>query len=241
MAKVDQTQDSQALTLGIQSATGSGIKAPQGVGALTATAAGPPPTATTQYTATTNDLTGQVIVTNSNATWASGSPIYGTILSNTTGANSIVTVDGWWKVADNTTGGNPAATANYIILPTQMPFWVMGLTDSTGSVGGTETGTAPGGAELTANGLGRVIATTLSHTASADTGTIGKTFTYTGGTNQVIGRSFISNSQTASAGSGRGNFAFFVDQLNGTFGYNVASNGDTLQITYTITFAAVPS
>lgn len=241
MSKINQTVDSQALNFGIQSVTSA--KCPQEAGAASATAVGPPPTLTTVSgrTAVTNDLAGCVVLgTNTSATWAAANVVYATILSNTSGTNTVLTLDGWWKIADNTSGTMPVATSQYVVLPAQMPFWVMGLTDSTSSVAGTETGTVPGGTEIITNGLNRVIATTLTHTASASTGTIGKTFTYTGGTNQVIGRSFMSNSQTAAAGSGRGNFAFFVDQLNGTFGYNVASNGDTLQITYTITFATVP-
>lgn len=243
MSRIPNTRDAQALQFGVNSATASGIKAPQKAGSLSAVASGPPPTATTDYTATgANDLTGQVIVTTiTSAVWASANVVYGVILSNTTGANSVVTVDGWWKISDNTTAGaNPTTTSLYVILPTSMPYWVMGLTDSVSSVGGTETGTAPGGTEYTSTGLGRVIATTLTHTAGASTGTIGNTFTYTGSSSITIGRSFLSNSQTASAGSGRGNFAIFVDQLNGGTGYVVASNGDTLQVTYTVTYATVP-
>lgn len=244
MSRLNQTRDAQALTLGVNSATASGIKAPQKAGSLSAVGSGPPPTATTDYDNTAgnaNDLTGQVIVTTkTSAVWASANVIYGTILSNTKASTSIVTVDGWWNIADNTAAGaNPTTTSLYVILPTQMPFWVMGLCSDTTSVGGTETGTSPG-TELTGNGLDRTIATTLTHTAGASTGTVGNTFTYTTSGSITIGRSFLSNSKTASAGSGRGNFALFADQLNSTTGYVVASNGDTLQITYTVTYATVP-
>lgn len=245
MARVPQTRDAQALQLGVNSATVSGIKAPQKSGTLSAVASGPPPTATTDYDNTAgnaNDLTGQVIVTTkTSATWAPANVIYGTILANTKASTSVVSVDGWWSMLDNTAAGaNPATTAFYVVLPTSMPYWVMGLTDSVSSVAGTETGTAAGGTEYSSTGLGRVIATTLTHTAGASTGTVGNTFTYTGSSSITIGRSFLSNSQTAAAGSGRGNFAMFIDQLNGGTGYVVASSGDTLQVTYTVTYATVP-
>lgn len=245
MSRIPQTRDAQALQFGINSATGSGVKAPQKAGTLSAVASGPPPTATTDYDNTgtaANDLTGQIIITTTtSATWASANVVYGTILSNTQASGSVVTVDGWWKISDNTSAGaNPFATALYVILPCAAPYWIVGITDSVSAVAGTETGTAPGGTEYTANGLGRTIATTLTHTAGASTGTIGVTFTYTGSSSVTIGRSFVSNSKTASAGSGRGNFGFFIDQLNGASGYVVASNGDTLQITYTVTYATVP-
>lgn len=242
MSRVNQARDAQALNFGVQSVTSA--VAPQEAGALSAVATGPPPTATTvsSRSATTNDLAGCLIFTTTvSATWAAANVVYATILSNTSGTNTVLTVDGWWKISDNTAAGaNPFATAQYLVFPAQAPFWVMALTDSVGAVGGTETGTALGGTELTTLGLSRGLATTFTHTAGASTGTIGKTFTYTGSASQTIGRSALVNSQTAAAGSGRGNFAFFVDQLNGATGYVVASNGDTLQITYTITYATVP-
>lgn len=242
MSRVNQARDSQALNFGVQSTTSA--KVPQEAGALSATATGPPPTATlvSARTATTNDYAGCVVVTTTtSATWSATNVIYGTILSNTSGTNSVLTVDGWWKIADNTSAGaNPFATAQYVILPAQMPFWVMGITNNVSSIAGTETGTAPGGTEYNANGLTRLICTTFTHSAGASTGTLGLTYTFTGSSSTTIGESFLSNSQTVSAGSGRGNFAFFADQLNGATGYVVASNGDTLQITYTITYTTVP-
>lgn len=245
MSRVNQARDAQALNFGVQSSVSTGVKASQATGVLSATAAGPPPTATTNFTASgsANDLAGQVIVTTStSAVWASANAIYGTILSNTSGASSVVTVDAWWKVADNTAASAPTSTSFFVILPCMMPFWVMGLTTNVSSIAGTETGTAPGGTELLASaGLGRTIATVFSHTASASTGTVGNTFTVTGSPGSTtIGESFLSNSQTPSAASGRGNFIFFADQLNGATGYVVATNGDTLQITYTITYTTVP-
>ena len=117
----------------------------------------------------------------------------------------------------------------------------MGITSALGPIGGTtETGTAPGATEHNASGLTRGIATVFTHTASADTGSVAKTFVYGTSGSLIVGRSFLSNSQVFGAGTGRGNFAFFVDQLNGGTGYNLASTNDSLAITYNITFATVP-
>lgn len=240
MARVNQARDAQALNFGVQSTTSA--KCLQYSGTASASAAGPPPTLTlADNSANANNLAGCIIFANTNATWASGSVLYGTVLSNTAASPTVVTVDTWSKVLDNTAGQTAAATTNYIVFPAQTPFWHMGITESIASVAGTETGTAPGGTEYgSGEGLERSICTTFTHTAGASTGTIGKTFTYTGSTSKTIGRSFLSNSQVTAAASGRGNFAFFVDQLNGATGYVVASNGDTLQITYTITYTTVP-
>jgi len=181
-----------------------------------------------------------ILATKNSSTWASNNVIWATILSNTAANPSVVTVDDWKNLSDNTGGQTPAASSLYVILPVSMPFKYVGLTDSVAAISGTETGTAPGGNELTANGLGRTVATTLTHAAGAANGTIGITFTYTGGTSQTIGRSFIANSPIPSASLNRGNSLYFVDQLNGTVGYQVGTSGDSIQITYTITFTAVP-
>jgi len=241
MSRVNQARDAQAFNFGVNSAVASGQQAPQFAGTLSASAAGPPPTVTTDHnSANANDLAQSIIIsTNTSAVWASANVVWGLILSNTAAASSVVTVDGWWTLA-NAAGSIPLSTSLYVVIAATPPFQVMALTDSVAAVIGTETGTALLGTEQTTNGLTRALVTTWTHTAGASTGTIGKTFTYTGGSSQAIGRSALVNSQTSAAGSGRGNFAFFVDQLNGSSGYFVANNGDTIQITYTITYTTVP-
>ncbi len=243
MSRIPQTRDAQALNFGVQSTTSAAC--PQAAGALSAVATGPPTTATTDFTAANaNNLAGCIVfATTTSATWAAANVVYATVLSNGSGSNSQLVVDGWRKVSDDTVASNPFATSQYVVFPAQAPFKIFALSDSVAAVAGTETGTAMGGTEWvvgTAPGLQRAYATTFTHTAGASTGTIGKTFTYTGSSSVTVGRSALVNSLTAGGTSPRGNFAFFIDRLNGGTGYALATSGDTLQILMTVTYATVP-
>src|SRR5689334_19394246 len=116
---MNQTRDMQALVFGINNNAQMLMES----GTATATSA----TTLTTNSGTnhaSNDLAGQIIVTSNNNTWASGTITYGLILSNTSGSNTVVTVDQWNSLV---TPGNVVTvsnqTPNYVILPCVPPFW----------------------------------------------------------------------------------------------------------------------
>lgn len=225
MSKMNQTRDMQALVFGINNNAQMLMES----GTATATTA----TTLTSNSSTnhaSNDLAGQMIVTSSANLWASGTICYGLILSNTSGTNTVVTIDQWNSL---TTAGALVTvtnqTPNYVVLPAVPPFWYIALssTDSGTATSSSDTGASIPG-ELTANGLGRALATTLGHAAGNTQVTISKTFTYSASSAQVVGRMAVCNSIKATT-----NFAYFITP----FGSNATLNnvGDTLQVTDTIT------
>lgn len=227
MAKVTQTRDVQAQTFGFAAAINSAYTTPLAksgatISGLTVT--------TAQNFATANMYVGAMVLVSTNATFGTSDTVqYGVIQSHTTGASSTFTVDAWYTLA-----GAAGASANsgtfYIILPVHAPFWFIALTTSTSAVAGTETGAALGGSELTADGLGRAQADTITRTVGSTSATMAKTFTYTGTGATNIGRAAIVNTKTASS-----NYAYFIDQINSGTPAVVSSNGDTFTPTWTIT------
>jgi hypothetical protein len=192
-----------------------------------ATAASGASLTTVTTAAASNNFAGQAVYVNSAANTATqATEYYGIIQSNTNGANTVLTVDGWTKL-DGTAGSTPSSTTFYIIGPPP-PFWYMALSDSTSAVAGTETGAAMGGSEITTNGLGRALADTLTHTAGTTTSVVGKTFTYTGSGAQTVGRMMITSSRIASS-----NFAHFITAFASAA--TPTTNGDTVAVTDTLT------
>lgn len=142
-------------------------------------------TATTAPTATTfttdgvnipvNSVAGQYVVVNATV------PVVGIIQSNTSAANSVLTVDRWYDLNSLPANVNVAAAATpaagaWQIVPGQVPASYMGL---------TATATAPSATDTTltgelnaagAAGLNRQLAT-YAHSAAAATTTLTKTFT----------------------------------------------------------------
>lgn len=231
MSKITQTRDAQALSeFGLAAAVNS-IFATMEAGILSAATSASATANTSPNTHVANDCAGQIIIANTNATWGSGTVVYGLVLSNTSGTNPVFTVDKWYSLTSiGTTGTTPAATSNYVLLPCSPPFWYIVLSDSVSAVAGTETGAAVGGSELSTNGLGRAAVTTVTRTTGSTTATMAKTFTYTGSSAQNIGRTALVNSIVATT-----NFAYFVDQINSGTPAQVSSNGDTFTPTYSIT------
>lgn len=147
-------------------------------------------------------------------------PVYGNILDNDA---TTITVDQWWK-ADDTAGTTPGNSAG-LLINGMGPCRFIGLTnDSTAySVGMTSLA-----AEITANGLGRALAT-FAHTAAAETYTLVKTWTATG--NQTVHRAG-NFSGGLSGGAVAGGIMAAITDLNADA---TLANNDTLQVTWTWT------
>lgn len=231
MSKTNQTGDVQSLnTFGLAYAVNNAFSV-----AATETASASSSTSVTATGATshaTNDAQGAMIIANTSATWA-GTTLYGVVLSHTSGTTPVYTVDRWYTIAGVASGSSPSTSGPFVILPCMAPFYFVALTDSVSAVAGTETGAALGGTELSSNGLARQKITSITRTAGSAityTVTLSTTFTYTTSGSQNIGRAALVNSLVATK-----NFAYFIDQINSGTPATVSSNGDTLQIQYTIT------
>lgn len=193
------------------------------MGGVITAAQGGPATATsaTSFTATStpwssNALTGYRVVFP--VTGVTTAPVYGNILSNTT---SVAQVDQWWTAADGT-GTTPASTNAFHILVGQGPARFIGLGND---------GTAPAVgntaivSEITANGLGRALAT-FAHTGGQTTYTLTKTWTASGAQScQVAG-----NLTGGYGASGGGILVAHTQFTSATLG-----SGDSLQLTWTWT------
>src|ERR1035437_6545810 len=124
----------------------------------------------------TNDLAGQIVVSGT----ATVCNCYGVVVSNTSGTNTVLTVDRWSVPA--TPGGaaatTPISTAPYGILPGGSPAWFMGLTATNTAFIATDTTLA---SEITtaSGGLIRKICP-YAHTTSTNTATLTPVFTANG-------------------------------------------------------------
>ncbi len=100
-------------------------------------------------------------------------PVYGNIVSNTTG---VATVDKWWK-ADDTTGTTPASTNAFILGAGGIAsVRFMALTTDSAAASATDTALPT---EITTGGCDRALAT-YAHTMGAATMTLQKVFAVTG-------------------------------------------------------------
>lgn len=165
---------------------------------------------------TTDQFKGWTVV----AEESTNTPVYGNIGSNT---NTVLTIDAW-KNADDSAGTTPASTANYAIYPTAR-FRYIGLTENTAAAAAGNT-TLTG--EITTGGLSRALAT-YAHTNDAATLTLTKSFSVTSSFPAVHRAALFSASNPTAAG-----IMGFETVLNADA--NVV-NGDTLQITWTITLS----
>lgn len=189
-------------------------------------------TATGASSHATNDATGAMILANTSSTWA-GTTLYGNVQSNTSGTSPVYTVDRWYTITGAASGSSPSTSGPFVILPCMAPFWFVALSTSTSAVSATDTGAAMGGTEHNSNGLERRKITSITRTAGSSityTVTLSTTFTYTSAGSVNIGRAMLTNSLVDS-----NNFAYFIDQINSGTPATVSTNGDTLQIQYTIT------
>lgn len=147
-------------------------------------------------------------------------PVYGNIGTN---SSTVLTVDGWWVgTSDTMTGTTPSSTAGYIIVPSAESRF-MGLTADAGAAAAGDTTLA---SEQTSNGLGRAKATY----AKGATGvyTLQNSFSVTGSVTVHKGALFTAANTTA------GGVMVFEAVLNADA---VVVNGDTLQVTATVTLS----
>lgn len=146
-------------------------------------------------------------------------PVYGNILSNTT---SVIQIDQWWTAADGT-GTTPASTSAYTVGAGGLASArFIALTNDAGAPAVGDTSLA---SEITANGLGRALAT-YAHTPGATTFTQTKTWTASG-TQSAQKAGLMSGGY----GAGGGGIMFAETQFTAA---SLAS-GDSLQLTWTVT------
>ena len=159
---------------------------------------------------------GQIVV----AEESTNSPVHATISTNTT---SVLTVDAW-RNGDDSAGNTPAATANYHIVAGNAPARYIALTENASAASASSTALT---GEITTGGCGRALGT-YAHTLGASTLTLTKSFSVTSSF-PAIHRAGLFQVSTASS-----SLLSFETVLNADA--NVV-NGDTLQVTWTITIS----
>jgi hypothetical protein len=191
-------------------------------------------TSTTAPTATTFTTDGVNIPLNSVVgRIVSTGTVFGIIQSNTSAANSVLTIDRWYAAdALPATAGTAAATTPsagaWQILPGNAPGAYMGLTaNNTAAVDGD---TALTGEITTAGGgLIRSLAT-YAHTAAGTTSTLTKTFTANGSDSLPVTVAQIGAFQGVVVAASR---MIFRSLLNATMAFSLS--GDQGQVTDTVT------
>lgn len=168
-----------------------------------------------------NDLAGQrVIATTPNP------PVEGVITANTSGTNTVLTVDHWVVPGTTGTATTPTSTTNYAILSGGGPARVIALTTNSTSPSATDTSLA---SELNnaSGGLNRTKAT-YSHTLGASSYTLTNTFTANSndGASNTIQKIGVFNTGVSVTG-------MMVFESAVTSPPTLVS-GDTLQITETV-------
>lgn len=146
-------------------------------------------------------------------------PVYGNILDNDA---TTITVDQWWK-ADDTAGTTPGNSAG-LLMNGMGPARFIALTTDTAAPANGDTALP---AEMTANGMGRALAT-FAHTGGNTTYTLTKTWTATGSTGTI----HKAGNLTGGYGSAGGGILVADTDLNAEA---VLQNNDTLQVTWTWT------
>lgn len=191
-------------------------------------------TATTAPTATTfttdgvnipvNSVVGQYIVTTT---------VFGIIQSNTSAANSVLTIDRWYATNSlpanvGTAAATTPAAAAWQIVPGNVPAAYMGLTaTATAAVDGDTTLT--GEITTASGGLIRQLAT-YAHTGAATTTTLTKTFTANGSDALAVTIAQIGIFQGVVVAASR---MVFRTVLSATA--TLSASGDQLQVTETVT------
>lgn len=150
------------------------------------------------------------------------SPVYGNIVSNTTG---VITIDQWWK-GDDTTGTTPAGTNAFTIGAGGLAsVRFMGLTTNAGAAAAGDTVLT---GEITASGGSRALAT-YAHTYGNATFTLQKAYAITG-TLTAIHKLGLFCALTAAGADPM----VFESVLNADA---TVVNGDTLTVTDTVTLS----
>jgi hypothetical protein len=159
---------------------------------------------------------GQIVV----AEESTNAPVHATISTNTT---SVLTVDAW-RNGDDSAGTTPGSTANYHIIAGNAAARYIALTENSSAASASSTSLT---GEITTGGCGRALGT-YAHTLGASTLTLTKTFSVTSSF-PAIHRAGLFQVSTASS-----SLLSFETVLNADA--NVV-NGDTLQVTWTITIS----
>lgn len=147
-------------------------------------------------------------------------PVFGNIGSNSA---TVLTIDDWWDPDDTAAAADPAATADYIILPTCRPKF-MALTENAGAPAATDTVLT---GELTTGGGSRALAT-YAHTAGTATFTLQKAYSITATFAAIQKMGLFTASNTTAAG---------ILMWTATFTSASVVSGDTLTVTSTITLS----
>ena len=150
-------------------------------------------------------------------------PVYGNILSNTTG---VIQIDQWWTSADGV-GTTPASTNAFMIRPGSGPARFMALTTDTG---GPVVGDTSLSSEITTNGLQRALAA-YTHTPGATTFALAKTFTASG-THTAVHKAGLF---TGGYGASGGGVLVAATNLNADA---TLASGDSIAVTWTWTLPA---
>jgi hypothetical protein len=151
---------------------------------------------------------------------STNAPVHATIISNTT---SVLTVDAW-RNGDDSAGTTPGSTANYHIIAGNASSRYIALTENASAASASSTSLT---GEITTGGLGRALGT-YAHTLGAATFTLTKSFSVTS-TFPAIHKAGLFQVSTASSA-----LISFETVLNADAS---VVNGDTLQVTWTITIS----
>jgi hypothetical protein len=165
---------------------------------------------------TTDQFRGWTVI----AEESTNNPVFGNIGSNT---GTVLTVDQWWGPND-TTETTPAATCDYIILPSCRPRF-MALTENASAAAAANTALT---GELTTGGAARALAT-YAHVDDAATFTLQKAFSITASFPAIHRMGLFTAATLTAAG-----IMVFESVLNADA--NVV-NGDTLTVTDTVTLS----
>jgi hypothetical protein len=154
-------------------------------------------TTNSAVTHASNDLAGQRVVA-----LTSGVVVEGTILSNTAGTATVITIDRWVQPGNSVTATTPSSTTAYAILGGGSPARHIALSTNATAPAATDT-TLTG--ELVASGGGLVRAkATYSHTIGTAAYTLTNTWTAnstdTGGGSVQINKMGVFNSAVSSVG-----------------------------------------
>ncbi len=171
-----------------------------------------------------NSVVGRIVVTGT---------VFAIIQSNTSAANSVLTVDRWYDVASlpataGTAAASTPAAGAWQIIPGNCPGAYMGLTASSSAAVDGDTALT---SEITTVGGGLIRALgTYAHTAAATTTTLTKTWTCNGTDSLPVTVAQMGVFQGVVAAASR---MIFRTLLNATMTF--ALSGDQGQITHTTT------
>lgn len=176
----------------------------------------------------TNDLAGQIVYAGTSTVVG----VYGVIVTNTSGTNTVLTVDRWYtpNAPGGAAGTTPASTSPYVIAPGGSPAWYMGLTATATAFNATDT-TLAGEITTASGGLIRKICP-VAHTTGTNTTTLTPVFTANGSDSLPVTIAAIG---TMNCLTGTTCVMPYHTVLGSTA--TLTASGDNLTITQTITLS----